>query len=253
MPDSTAAEVRALIDAVPHWHHVMRFPHGIVSPGAYDPRDLFGKLELPAVLRGKRVLDLGTRDGFFAFECERRGAEVVAVDHAEMDLTGFSAARQIYGSRVEYLQANVYDLDPGRLGVFDVVLFLGVLYHLRHPLLALDRLRPLCRSLLIVESLVCDGRFFTGFETGEPLASLAPRLVDEPLAQFLPVGRYHSDATNKWVPNVAGLRALLAEALFDPDPAVTWGDRALVHARPVDDPVTRRWVTLDRGLRKRGS
>src|SRR3954447_634919 len=253
MPDLTVAEVRALVDAVPHWHHVMQFPHGIVSPGAYDPCDLFAKLDLPVDLRGKRVLDVGTRDGFFAFECERRGAEVVAVDHSEMDLPGFGAARQIYGSRVEYVQANVYDLDPGRLGAFDVVLFLGILYHLRHPLLALDRLRPLCHSLLIVESLVCDAQFFTGFETGEPLTHLAPRLADVPLAQFLPVGRYHSDATNKWVPNVAGLRALLADALFDPSPALTWGDRALVHARPMDDPVTRRWVTLDQGLRKRGS
>ena len=253
MPDLTAAEVRALVDAVPYWHHVMRFPHGIVSPGAYDPRELFGMLELPPDLRGKRVLDLGTRDGFFAFECERRGAEVVAVDYAEMELTGFGAARRIYGSGIEYVQANVYDLDPDRLGTFDVVLFLGVLYHLRHPLLALDRLRPLCRSLLIVESLVCDARFFTGFETSEPLARLAPGLADLPIAQFLPVGRFHSDATNKWVPNVAALRALLADALFDPGPAHTWGDRALVHARPVDDPATRRWVTMDRGLQKRGS
>jgi tRNA (mo5U34)-methyltransferase len=253
MPDLTAAEVRALVDAVPHWHHVMRFPHGIESPGAYDPRGLFDDLELPADLRGTRVLDVGTRDGFFAFACERRGAQVVAVDYADLELTGFGAARRIYNSGVEYVQANVYDLDPARLGTFDVVLFLGVLYHLRHPLLALDRLRPLCRSLLIVESLVCDARFFTGFETGEPLIDLAPRLADAPLAQFLPVGRFHSDATNKWVPNVAGLRALLADALFDPGPARTWGERALVHAKPVVDPVTRRWVTLDKGLWKPGS
>lgn len=250
MSDLSPAEVRALVDAVPHWHHIMQFPHGIVSPGAYDPRDLFSRLELPE-LSGKRVLDIGARDGFFAFECERRGAEVVALDHAEMDLTGFAAAKRIYGSKVEFVQANVYDLSPERLGTFDVVLFLGVLYHLRHPLLALDRIRPLCRSLLIVESLACDARVFTGFETGEPLSRLAPRLVDVPLAQFLPVGRYHSDSTNKWVPNVAGLRALLADALFDPGPAHTWGDRALVHARPVVDAKARWWVEVDRGLQNR--
>lgn len=250
MSDLGPEEVRALVDAVPHWHHIMRFPHGIVSPGAYDPRELFSFLELPE-LSGKRVLDLGARDGFFAFECERLGAEVVALDHVEKDLTGFAAAQRIYGSKVEYVQANVYDLSPEQLGTFDVVLFLGVLYHLRHPLLALDRIRPLCRSLLIVESLVCDARVFTGFETGEPLAQLAPGLVDVPLAQFLPVGRYHRDSTNKWVPNAAGLRALLADALFDPGPARTWGDRALVHARSVVDAKTQRWVELDRGLQKR--
>jgi tRNA (mo5U34)-methyltransferase len=247
MTDLSRSEIHALVDAVPHWHHIMRFPHGIVTPGAYDPGELFAFLELPD-LRGKRVLDVGTRDGFFAFECERRGAEVVAVDYAGMDLTGFGAAKKIYGSQVEYVQANVYDLSPDVLDTFDVVLFLGVLYHLRHPLLALDRLRPLCRSLLIVESLVCDAKVFTGFETGEPLARLAPRLVDTPLAQFLPVGGYHTDSTNKWVPNVAALRALLADALFDPRPARTWGDRALVHARPIESPERKRWVELDRGL-----
>jgi len=252
MPDLSPAEMRTLVDSVPYWHHIMRFPQGIVSPGVYDPRELFSFLELPD-LRGKRVLDVGTRDGYFAFECERRGAAVVAVDYAKEELTGFGVAKEIYGSKAEYVQANVYDLSPDQLGTFDVVLFLGVLYHLRHPLLALDRLRPLCRDLLIVESLVCDARFFTGFETGEPLARLAPRLAGEPLAQFLPVGRYHSDSTNKWVPNVAGLRALLADALFDPSPARTWGDRALVHARPIEDAKTQRWVDLDRGLRKRGS
>jgi tRNA (mo5U34)-methyltransferase len=252
MPNLSRDEVRALVDAVPRWHHTMRFPHGIVSPGAYDPQFLTGLLELPE-LRGKRVLDVGTRDGFFAFECERRGAEVVALDHSDLELTGFGAARRIYESRVEYVQANVYDLTADRLGTFDVVLFLGVLYHLRHPLLALDRLRELCRGLLVVESLVCNAKVLTGFGTGRPLAELAPALTDVPLAQFLSVGRFHSDATNKWVPNVAGVRALLQDALFEPGSSRTWGDRALIHARPVADPTAERRIHLDRGLRRRGN
>jgi tRNA (mo5U34)-methyltransferase len=252
MPSFSRAEVSALVEAVPHWHHIMSFPHGIVSPGVYDPRELAGFLELPD-LRSKRVLDVGTRDGFFAFECERRGAEVVALDHSEMELTGFGAAKQIYQSQVEYVQANVYDLTADQWGTFDVVLFLGVFYHLRHPLLALDRLRALCRELLVVESLVCDARVFTGFETGLPLAELAPRLTDVPLAQYLPVNRFHSDATNKWVPNVACLRALLKDALFEPGSSRAWGDRALIHAHPVADPAAERWVQLDRGLRGRRS
>jgi tRNA (mo5U34)-methyltransferase len=251
MPDLSEAQIRELVAAVPHWHHIMQFPHGVVSPGVYDPRQLFGLLQLPD-LRGKRVLDIGTRDGFFAFECERRGAQVVALDHSDLDLTGFGAARTIYGLRAEYIQANVYDLTPEQIGEFDIILFLGVLYHLRHPLLALDRLRSLCRELLVVESLVCDERFFTGFETGQPLARLAPSIAGLPLAQFLAVGQLHSDATNKWVPNVACLRALLGDAMFEPGPAVTWGDRALVHARPVESSAAGRWVALDRGLRGRG-
>jgi tRNA (mo5U34)-methyltransferase len=248
MADLTAAQIRDLVASVRYWHHLLCFPHGITTPGAYDPREMLEMIELPD-LRGKRVLDVGTRDGFFAFELERRGAEVVAIDHSDLDLTGFGVAKRIYGSKVEYVQANVYDLEPGTLGTFDVVLFLGVLYHLRHPLLALDRLRALCRELIVVESLVCDARVFTGFETGRPLAEVAPGLTDVPMAQFLPVRRFHSDATNKWVPNVAGLRALLEDAMFEPGPARTWGDRALVHARPVEDSPSRRFVLLDRGLR----
>ncbi len=252
MPNLSPSEIRALVEAVPEWHHIMRFPHGIVSPGAYDPRELFSFLELPD-LKGKRVLDVGTRDWFFAFECERLGAEVIAVDYSDMELTGFGGAKRIYGSQVEYLRANIYDLGPEQVGTFDVVLFLGVLYHLRHPLLALDRLRRLCRELLIVESLVCDARVFTSFESGRPLAELAPRLSDVPLAQFLPVGQFHADATNKWVPNLACLQALLQESLFAPCSARSYGDRALIHARPVEDPKVERWVQLDRGLRGRKS
>jgi tRNA (mo5U34)-methyltransferase len=253
MPDLSPAEIRSLVDAVPHWHHVMHFPHDIVSPGSYDPRELFALLQLPEDLQGKRVLDAGTRDGYFAFELERRGAEVLAVDYADLSLTGFAAAKRIYGSRVEYLQANLYDLDPERIGTFDIVLFLGVLYHLRHPLLALDRLRSLCRELLILESLTCDALVFTGFETGRPLSELGPGLLDVPIAQFLPVDRFHRDPTNKWVPNMTCLRALLEEARFAPGPSRSWGTRALIHARPVEDPTTQRWVNLDKGLWNQGS
>ena len=231
----------------------MEFPHGIRSPGVYDPRDLFERLHLGR-LDGKRVLDVGARDGYFSFACEKLGAEVIAVDHSAPDLTGFLAAREIYGSRVEYVQANVYDLTPAALGgAFDVVLFLGVLYHLRHPLLALDRLRELCRGELWVESLVCDPGFFTGFQQRDAAGRLTPTLRELPLAQFMPVNRFHSDPTNKWAPNLACLEALLGDAMFEPCRAELNGDRALVQARVIEDSPARRWLVLDRGLRERNS
>lgn len=251
MPFSEA-EIRARVARVPHWHHVLHFDHGVSTPGAYDPRDLLARLELPD-LRGKRVLDVGTRDGFFAFEAERRGAEVLAVDHSDLDLTGFAVARELQGLRAEYRQANVYELDPREIGQFDVVLCLGLLYHLRHPLLALDRLRELCRELLLVESLACDAAFHVGYHETRPLAELAPGLHELPLAQFLPVGRFHGDATNKWVPNVAGLRALVEDAAFAVTSVSTWGDRALLRARPDPASPALRWLALDRGLRTRGA
>jgi tRNA (mo5U34)-methyltransferase len=247
MDHLSPSEIQRTVDAVRHWHHIIHFPHGIVSPGSYDPRSLFDRLALPD-LHGKRVLDVGTRDGFFAFACERLGAEVVAIDHTNPVNTGFQAAREILGSSVEYVQANVYTLEPEELGSFDVILFLGVLYHLRHPLLALDRLRALSRGLLFVESLVCDQGIFTDLQQAQPLAAVAPGLVDIPIAQFLPFGRFHPDWTNKWSPNVACLRALVEDSLFTVEDVQTWGDRALIRAVAQDSPELRRRAELDRGL-----
>lgn len=245
--DLTAAQITDLVASVPHWHHAMTLPHGVRTPGAYDPRDLFSRLRLPD-LKGKRVLDVGARDGFFSFECEKRGAEVLALDRADPGRTGFNVAREALGSSVQLVRMNVYDVDPQQLGVFDVVLFLGVLYHLRHPLLALDRLRTVCTGILAVESLVCDASVFTGFRETRPLASFSPELVDLPLAQFLTSGRYHPDWTNKWAPNIACLKGLLGDALFEPTAVQAWGDRALVHAHPIEDDHLRRRVRQDATL-----
>ena len=92
---------------------------------------------IPEDLRGKRVLDIGAWDGWFSFEMERRGAEVLAIDN--WDNPRFHEVRRLLNSRVEYRQMDVYDLTPARIGRFDIVLFFGVLYHLKHPLLALER------------------------------------------------------------------------------------------------------------------
>lgn len=237
--------VQHLVDEVPYWHHTIQFPHDIRSPGAYDPRELLARLEL-GDLRGKRVLDVGARDGFFAFACEELGAEVLAIDNTRS--TGFDAARKILGSAVRFELANVYDLTSERYGRFDVVLFLGVLYHLRHPLLALDRLRAVCTGRLLLESLVCDAGVFLDLDRTEPLAQLAPKLVDVPMAQFLPHGRFHRDWTNKWAPNLACLNALLEDAQFSPQESEIWGNRALVSAIVTDDPERRLRIDQDRGI-----
>lgn len=250
MTDMSPSEIQRTVDAVGHWHHTIHFPHGIVSPGAYDPRQLFERLRL-SDLRGKRVLDVGTRDGYFAFECEKLGAQVVAIDHIDPANTGFMAARKILGSSVEFVEANVYDITPEQLGSFDVILFLGVLYHLRHPLLALDRLRAVSRGLIFVESLVCDQSFFTGLQQSRPLAELAPGLTGVPVAQFLPHSRFHPDWTNKWSPNVACLRALIEDSLFTVEDVQTWGDRALVRAAAYESSELRWRAELDRGLEPR--
>lgn len=138
-------------------YHSIELPDGTVLPGLQTVDHLrwrFGLFGLPQDLRGKRVLDVGAWDGWFSFECERRGAEVVAVDVIPLDT--FLEAKERIGSKIEYLTLDVNELSAARLGTFDIVLFFGVLYHLRHPLLGLEKATELSTDLVLVESFVID-------------------------------------------------------------------------------------------------
>ena len=138
-------------------YHSIELPDGSVLPGLQSLEHLRWRLSLfglPEDLRGKRVLDVGAWDGWFSFECERRGAEVVAVDCIELDT--FLEARELLGSQVQYLTLDVTELSARLLGRFDVVLFLGVLYHLRHPLLGLEKAVELSADLALIESFVIE-------------------------------------------------------------------------------------------------
>ena len=152
---------------------------------------------------GRRVLDIGAWDGFFAFEAERRGAaEVLATDHwcwsgpGVGAKAGFDYVHHRLGSSVRALDIDVPNLDPARLGTFDLVLLLGVLYHVEDPYLTLKRAAAMCSDHLVVET-----------ETAlrhEPLAAM--RLYN--------VGELVGDPTNIWAPNEAALRLLLKRLGF---------------------------------------
>src|SRR5262245_461583 len=152
----TDAEVQRLIESVPHWYHRIPIRPGITTPGINDSAQTLELLDLPADARGLRVLDVGARDGFFSFEMERRGADVIAVDYAPAEKTGFRVAAGLLGSKVEFRNANIYALSPKEYGTFDIVLFLGLLYHLPDPIQALQILRALCTGRMCVESHVID-------------------------------------------------------------------------------------------------
>ena len=122
------------------WWHSFELPDGTQIQGVCKLSDLQGRIAqfpIPLDLRGKRVLDIGAWDGWFSFEMERRGAEVLAIDN--WDNPRFHEMHAKLDSRVEYRQMDMYELTPQRIGRFDIVLFMGVLYHLKHPLLALER------------------------------------------------------------------------------------------------------------------
>jgi tRNA (mo5U34)-methyltransferase len=139
------------------WYHSIELPGGGVIQGMIGVEALRARLAafpIPADLRGKRVLDVGAWTGWCSFEMERRGAEVVAVDCVEFE--EFREAHRMLGSRVDYRILDVEELTPESVGLFDYVLFFGVLYHLRNPLLGLERICAVTRDTAFVESFVID-------------------------------------------------------------------------------------------------
>lgn len=242
------AEIERRIASVPHWYHRIEVAPGVVTPGSHDSPAALALMPLPASMSDMRVLDIGARDGFFSFEMERRGAEVIALDYVSPDVTGFAVASELLGSRVEYRVENVYALDPRRHGEFDLVLFLGVLYHLRNPMLALDRIWDVCRGDLILESHVIDDAVLVPDGTLQPLADLAPGLTDGLLMQFYPGRTLLGDPTNVWAPTMACLVAMVQEAVFDVWHEERHGSRGIVAGRRSADPDRLRWRESDAGL-----
>ena len=138
-------------------YHSLELLDGTVIPGIIPVANLKARLDawpLPEDLRGKRVLDIGAASGWNSFECERRGAEVVAIDCVEYE--ELTAVKQLRGSKIEYALAEVEEITPERFGFFDYVLFFGVFYHLRHPLLAMENVCSVTRGLAFIESYVID-------------------------------------------------------------------------------------------------
>src|SRR6202162_4871035 len=137
------------------WWHSFELPDGTLIEGANElegQKRRIGQFPIPQDLAGKRVLDVGAWDGWFSFEMERRGAGGLGIDRFENP--NFSAIRRMLGSRVEYRQLDVYEVSPRTVGYFDIVLFMGVLYHLKHPLLALERVCAITTEMAGVDSFI---------------------------------------------------------------------------------------------------
>lgn len=163
-PPDAQAIARRVLEL--EWYHALELPHGIVTPGRADHRRQKHRYGLPEDMTGMRALDVATFDGFWAFEMERRGADVTAVDigrwsqadiplrwlermRPEEDRTtgdGFRLAKELLGSNVERVEMSIYDLDPGKLGTFDLVFLSDLLLHLRDPQRALEKLWTVVRK-----------------------------------------------------------------------------------------------------------
>lgn len=249
----TADEARAKIAKFTQWYHRIEIFPGVVTPGMGDSelhRKRFDELGMPLDARGMRVLDIGCADGYFSFLMEKRGAEeVVAIDYRRAEDSGFAIASNLLGSKVKYYVENVYGLSPEKYGLFDVVLFFGVLYHLRNPLLGLDRIRQMMnpQGVMFLESQIIDRATLMPDGSFKALTDFSPQLAALPLWQFYSRDSLHKDATTKWAPNLTGLKQIVEEAQFRVTDSTVYGARGGLRAEPVFDEKLEYFRTLDAG------
>ncbi len=218
----TQTEIEARVRALGSWFHNLDLGGVQTAPehflGDYPGR-VWRAIEpaLPRDLTGKTVLDIGCNAGFFSLQLKRRGAaRVVGIDFDPRYLAQARLAAEVSGLEVELHELSVYDVAS--LGErFDLVVFMGVLYHLRHPLLALDLVRAhVAKDLLLFQSMLrgSEGRFPVA-----PDYPFAERDVFDhpawPRLHFVE-RRYAGDETNWWIPNRACAEAMLRSAGFAP-------------------------------------
>jgi tRNA (mo5U34)-methyltransferase len=222
-------EIRRRVEELGPWFHNMELGGVETAPdhflGDY-PRFKWERFAraIPADLTGRSVLDIGCNAGFYAMEMKRRGAErVVGIDSDERYLAQARFAAEINRLDIELRHLSIYEI--GELGErFDLVIFMGVLYHLRHPLLALDLLHELVvGDLLLFQSMQRGSREVPELQQDYDFNDTAP--FDDPAfpAMYFVEKRYSGDPTNWWIPNRAGVEAMLRSAGF------------AIEARPEDE------------------
>lgn len=228
--------IQARVESVPFWWHRIQVAPGVVTPGQKSTNcGSWDALRVPD-LQGKTVLDIGAWDGFYSFEAERRGAKrVLALDHFAWCIDslrmwnyyddcrrktivprqydtlpgiwdpdslpgkrGFDLAHELLGSKVESCIDDFMAMDLSSLGVFDVVLYLGVLYHMRNPVEAMSRVSAVTRKLAIIETV----------------AVVIPGYEDKSLWEFYPSNELSGDVTNWWAPSEKSLLGLCYSAGF---------------------------------------
>jgi tRNA (mo5U34)-methyltransferase len=203
----TRDELDALQERVDafQWHHEIDFGHGVRSPGltTADVLQRQADLYFKDSIRGLSVIDVGCWDGFNSFEAKSRGAaRVLATDHFAWSeqcwgsRDAFELAREHLAPDVEVMDIDLLQITPETVGVFDVVLFCGVLYHLRNPFAALEHVSKVCGKTIVVES------------------HLDALDLDRPAMIFYPTNELANDPTNWWGPNVACVTSMLRDVGF---------------------------------------
>ncbi|MBC9250357.1 hypothetical protein A9179_08750 [Pseudomonas alcaligenes] len=218
------------------WHHDFEIIPGVRTRGSYDPSSLWKELELPQDMSGISLADVGASNGFFSFEAHQRGARVVAFDFRHKDNSGFGLAQYINGlNGIEHHQTNVLDISHEQYGKFDVVLALGLLYHVSDPYLALANCAGLSNDRLFLESY-CIDKLLPGNLASEPVMRFIPDHT-----RFPEHGQVNADRSNFWGFTSKCLKLMLEDVGFAVERISVRGERVFIDARRVvkNDAATR--------------
>jgi tRNA (mo5U34)-methyltransferase len=213
------AEARAFLEALEKqvvFYQKFELVPGVWTPGGVDTGRMLDLVKVPQDLTGKSVLDVGCFNGAVGFLCERRGASRVVVMDVQPDASHFGVAqiKEFLGSKIEYVQGNIYDLTYKELTGFDYVTCFGVLYHLRHLLLGIDMLYGAAKEACFVEMEFGD-RYLPEGMGGNWIFFDRPHLINP------------EDPTNWFAPTLEAYANILESSGFTAELCATW---------PEDDP-----------------
>lgn len=226
------SQAQELVQSFKNWHHRFEIYPDVITPGTYSPDYVLQKLNLPDSLKGLRALDIGASDGFYSRELYRRGAEVTSFDYRSKTSNGFSIMERLSDIELRHVHGNIINIDSLLENeTFDLILFLGVIYHLPDPIMALWKLRGLLRGEMFLETycedIMGDDQCVARYYVGDTLVG---------------------DVTNFWAPSSQCVFAWLKDTGFD---AIEWkrdGDRFLVRCEPNRAPNWDRKMRTAYGL-----
>ena len=201
------------------WYQKWEVFEGIFTPGINPISYICDLMQLPSDLSGRRVLDIGSCNGCMSLECERRGAaEVIGLTPSNGDEWGHHRLREALGATKTHFRAgSVYDLNPRDLGYFDTVLFCGVLYHLRYPMLAIDNIRRVATNEVFIETHISD-------------KGLGRVQKDIPLWRFYRLNELNGGFSNWFGPNIVAVVQAFESAGFSTELVNSDSERARFHA-----------------------
>lgn len=211
-PNVSASEAKQLVAQIPWWYHTYEIAPGVMTPGVYEISGAIDNMLLPKDMKGMSVLEIGPADGAFTKAMWERGADVTAVEY--VDRPSFELMVKLSGCTAKFIKGNVLTLSDLKLGQFDLVLMMGVLYHLPDPFHALWLLRQHVKEsgALILETLV------------------SPR-EGPPVMEYLPRNTRNNDWTNFWAPNPQCCKDMLVDCGMTIERAIVGGERGIFHAR----------------------